>query len=245
MTQYQAVAEAIDRLGGVATLAQLYKIVPQIPGCAWNTKTPQASVRRIVQLHKDIFKLKPGLYGLVSRRKEIESRGIIAETAANTGSDSVKKSNHTYYQGLLLELGRAGGMDCWAPNQDKNKAFLGGVIGHFRTLDTIPTFTYPWLVKRCQTIDVCWFNRRKMPDSLFEVECSTDIQNSLLKFGDLQDFRARMVIVAAANRRSEFKHKLGINAFHDIKDRVLFLDFDSLVKQYESALAKRSIEVVL
>ena len=36
----------------------------------------------------------------------------------------------------------------------------------------------------------------EMPHSLFEIEHSTDIQNSLLKFNDLQDFYSRMVIVA-------------------------------------------------
>lgn len=35
-----------------------------------------------------------------------------------------------------------------------------------------------------------------MPHSFFEIEHSTDIQNSLLKFNDLQDFYVRMVIVA-------------------------------------------------
>jgi len=105
MTQYQAVTQAIDQLGGVATLAQLYKEVPRIPDCAWKTKTPQASIRRIVQLSQDLFKIKPGLYGLVSRRKEIEARGIIPETEANKDSEQLKQSNHTYYQGLLLLIG--------------------------------------------------------------------------------------------------------------------------------------------
>jgi hypothetical protein len=244
MTQYNAVAQAIDQLGGVATLAQLYKVVPQIPGCAWNTKTPQASVRRIVQLHKEIFKLKPGLYGLTRRRKELELRGIIAETPENKDSDLVKGSNHSYYQGLLLTVAKARGLDCWAPNQDRNKAFLDGTLGDLRTLPTMPGFGYPHLVRRCQTIDACWFNRRGMPDSLFEVEYSTDIQNSLLKFSDLQDFNVRMFIVADSNRRPEFTSKFRISAFYDIKDRVRFLDFVSLVKLYETTMSQQSFDVV-
>ena len=42
MTQYEAVTQALGRLGGVATLAQLYEEVPKIPGCSWQTKTPQS-----------------------------------------------------------------------------------------------------------------------------------------------------------------------------------------------------------
>ena len=72
-----------------------------------------------------------------------------------------------------------------------------------------------------------------MPGSLFEVEYSTDIQNSLLKFCDLQDFHTRMVIVAERSRHPEFRAKLAYSAFTDIRERVSFLDFGSLVKQYE------------
>lgn len=48
-----------------------------------------------------------------------------------------------------------------------------------------------------------------MPNSFFEVEYSTDIQNSLLKFCDLQqDFYTRMVIVSSIRRKQEFEKKM-------------------------------------
>ena len=245
MTQDQAVIQALDQLGGVATLAQLYKEVPKLPSCSWQTKTPQASIRRIVQLSKAIFKIKPGLYGLVSKRKEIEARGIIPETETNQGTEQVNQSNHTYYQGLLLLIGKYRNFDCWAPNQDRNKAFLAGTIDSVRSLKSLPQFSYPRLVKRTETVDVVWLNSRGMLNSLFEVEFSTDIQNSLLKFNDLQDFSAQMVIVADSNRRAEFAAKLGYSAFNDIRHRVRFLDFVSLVKRYELVVAESESEVQL
>ncbi len=245
MTQYDAVAQALEQLGGVATLAQLYHQVPKIPGCAWKTKTPNASIRRIVQLHKGIFKLKPGLYGLLSMKAQIEARGILQETARIRDSQDLQQSNHSYYQGLLLTIGHLRRYQCWAPNQDRNKAFLGGTIGTTRTLDALPAFSYPDLVKRCATVDVIWMNHRLMPGSLFEVEFSTDIQNSLLKFCDLQDFHTRMVIVAQRSRHPEFRAKLAYSAFADIRDRVSFLDFASLVKQYEHIASQGQTEVVL
>ena len=245
MTQFQAVTQALGHLGGVATLAQLYKEVPKIRGCSWQTKTPQASVRRIVQLSKDLFKIKPGLYGLAAKRKEIEARGIIPETDANQGSEQVMQSNHTYYQGLLLLIGKYRKYECWAPNQDRNKAFLAGTIDGVRSITSLPAFSYPRLVKRCATVDAVWLNSRGMPNSLFEVEFSTDIQNSLLKFNDLQDFFAQMVIVADSNRRSEFAAKLEYSAFTDIRHRVKFLDFASLVKRYELVVAQSETEVQL
>ena len=51
-----------------------------------------------------------------------------------------------------------------------------------------------------------------MPHSFYEIEHSTDIQNSLLKFNDLKDFSARMVIVADEKRHAEFGNKMNYAA---------------------------------
>ena len=114
-----------------------------------------------------------------------------------------------------------------------------------RTLKKIPPFSYADLVKRSETIDVIWFNEREMPHSFFEVESSTEIQNSLTKYIDLQDFYVRMFIVADKRRRPEYQAKLTRSSFEEIKDRVKFLDFETLVKQYENALEYEKIEVVV
>ena len=42
-------------------------------------KTPFASIRRIVQLDKNIYKIKPGLYGLTKFKSLNESKGFIQE----------------------------------------------------------------------------------------------------------------------------------------------------------------------
>lgn len=47
MRQYEAVIEAMEQLGGFATLGQLYPVALKIPGAVWGTKTPCASIRRI------------------------------------------------------------------------------------------------------------------------------------------------------------------------------------------------------
>ena len=106
MKQYEAVIETLDKLGGVATLAELNKEVFKIKDCEWKTKTPFASIRRIVQLTKGIYKIKPGLYGLEKYRKQIEDKGILVETEKNKDSDAVRTFNHTYYQGILLIIGK-------------------------------------------------------------------------------------------------------------------------------------------
>jgi hypothetical protein len=99
MKQHEAVIECLERLGGVATLGQLNNAVLKVPDCRWNTKTPFASIRRIVQTRPEIYKIKPGLYGLVANKAEIEARGILQETPSNKTSPETVNSNHAYYQG--------------------------------------------------------------------------------------------------------------------------------------------------
>ncbi|MBQ6237881.1 MAG: hypothetical protein IJK07_06655 [Bacteroidales bacterium] len=247
MTQAQAVIVTIEKLGGVATLNQINQHIFEIEDCVWGTKTPFASVRRIVQLTKGIYKIKPGLYALESHRKQLELEGIIEQTDKNKESEEIKTFNHSYYQGLLLEIGRMRNLDTFVPNQDKNKKFLKTPLGEIRTLQSIPPYSYPDLVERSSTIDVIWFNSHKMPHSFYEVEHSTDIQNSLLKFDDLRDFSARMVIVADEKRHLEFITKMGYDAFKALREnkRVDFLSYASLDKQYDQELQRQNMEFIL
>jgi hypothetical protein len=245
MKQYEAVRQALEKLGGVATLGQLNQETMKIKSCEWKTKTPFASIRRIVQLDKNIYKIKPGLYGLLKCKKEIEARGIISETSVNKNSNQVVEFNHSYYQGLLLTVGNLKGLKTFIPNQDKNKKFINKPLGDIRTLNSLPEYSYPNLIQRSSTIDVIWFNERKMPHSFFEVEYSTDIQNSLLKFNDLQDFSSRMIIVADVSRKNEYENKIRYTSFKDISDRVKFLDYESLSKQYERILEQQIFSTML
>lgn len=247
MTQAQAVIETIEKLGGIATLNQINCHVFEVVNCEWKTKTPFASVRRIVQQTKEIYKIKPGLYALESYRKQLEQDGIIVQTDKNRNSEEIKSFNHSYYQGLLLEIGRMRHLDTYVPNQDKNKKFLKTPLGEIRTLQVLPQYSFSELVERSATIDVIWFNEHKMPHSFYEIEHSTDIQNSLLKFNDLKDFSARMVIVADEKRHIEFGNKMNYDAFCTLKKdkRVSFLSYESLDKQYEQEVQKQNMDFIL
>ena len=166
MKQYEAVIETLEMLGGVATLGELNKEVFKIKDCEWRTKTPFASIRRIVQQTKGIYKIKPGLYGLEKYKKQLEGRGIITETDENKDSAEICKFNHTYYQGVLLIIGKYHNMQTFIPNQDKNKKFYNGQkLQELATLNEQPHYSYPQFIKRSSTIDTIWFNDRNMPDS--------------------------------------------------------------------------------
>ena len=247
MKQYEAVIQALETLGGVATLGQLYQEVFKIADCEWKTRTRFASIRRIVQTNREIYKVQRGLYALVKCKKQLESSGVVETTDANKDSKELQLFTHGHYQGMLLTIGNLYGLKTFAPSQDKNRLFGSQKLGCVRSMDKLPEFGYAPLVKRSSTIDTIWFNLRQMPHSFFEVEHSTDIQNSLLKYLDLQDFNARMFIVADASRKQSFLDKLKFEAFRQLReeDRVKFLSYDELEKSYHCAIEKSSLTTKL
>lgn len=243
MTQKEAVIQTLERLGGIATLGRLYQEVFKVRDCVWNTKTPFASIRSIVQLSNEIFKVRPGLWALESYRYKLECEGIIPSEHANIEDE---KYTHGYYQGLLIELGRLQKYETYVPSQDKHRKCLNQELGLMTSISEIPKFSYPYLVKKCSTIDVSWFHRNEshldvvMPIALFEVEHTTDIQNSLMKFSEMRWFNVKMYIVADVRRRNEFESKMSINVFSDLKKykKVEFISYDEVVEQYNRLVYK-------
>lgn len=220
MKQHEQVIEVMRKNGGYATLGFLNH---QVDVSNWKSKTPFASIRRIVQDDKYFFKIKPGLWALKELKKEVLDKFQIQNISQKENQDVF---NHTYFQGLLIEIGKLKGYKTYVPPQDKNKLFLEAPLGSISEIDNIFDFSYPEIVGRAKTVDVIWFNDRKMPYSFFEVEHSTDIQNSLLKFNDLQDFFSNFYIVSSISRKKEFDNKIAYRAFREIKDRIKFIDYD-------------------
>jgi len=121
-------------------------------------------------------------------------------------------------------------MKTFIPNQDKNKLFLNKPLKEITTLSDVYAFSYPEIIKYAKTVDVIWFNERKMPYAFFEIEHTTDIKNSLLKFYELQDFNAEFYIVADEHRRKNFNELISRSVFRTIKERIKFKNYDLLTE---------------
>ena len=76
MTQKQQVIDTMKENGGYATFQQLNHL---IDFSSWKTKTPQASVRQIVQVNDEFFRIKPGLWALVECKGEVLRKFDIQE----------------------------------------------------------------------------------------------------------------------------------------------------------------------
>ena len=226
MTQKQQVIDIMKENGGYATFQQLNYLMDF---SSWKTKTPQASVRQIVQVNDEFFRIKPGLWALVECKDEVLRKFDIQEN--NKASDDA--FTHSYYQGMIVELGNMHNFKTYVPNQDKNRLFLEKHLSEITTEKELPLFTYDSLANRARTVDVIWFNERKMPYRFYEVEHSTNISNSLDKFYELQDFRADFYIVADESRRKQFDSLLERSMYSKIEKYVKFFNYDNLAMQYE------------
>ena len=225
-TQAQQVIDTLRKIGGYATLGDLYHLVDTK---SWATKTPNESIRRIVQQSGEIFKIQPGLWALEECREEVMRKFDIEPQEEK----SVERFTHGYYQGLIIEIGNMKHYTTYVPAQDQNRKFIEKPLKDICSTIHIPAFSYKELTDRARTVDVIWFNERNMPDTFFEVEHSTDIQNSITKFCDLQDFNSRFLIVAPQNRKEEFDKVISRTAFKDVKKRVSFSSYESIYRQYE------------
>lgn len=224
-TQTDQVVDTLRAQGGYATLGSLYHLVDT---SQWKTNTPNESIRRIVQNSKEIFRIKPGLWALEECRQEVLHKFEIE------GNDpkSEERFTHGFYQGLIVEIGNMKHFTTYVPAQDQNRKFLERPLIDVCTTIHLPDFSYKQLTQRAKTVDVIWFNERNMPDSFFEVEHSTDIQNSIIKFCDLQDFHSRFLIVAPLNRREQYEKVINRTVFKDIRGRIGFKSYEDISIQY-------------
>lgn len=236
MKQYEAVIEVMKANGGYATLGFLNARVLKVPGPKWKTKTPAASIRRIVQDERFFFKIRPGLWAL----KEYRDR--IPFAPALKAKDSSREFTHAYYQGLLVEIGNLKSYETFVPAQDKNKKYLEARLGEVTTVREYPPFSYKRFTRCARTIDVTWFNDRKMPASFFEVEHTTSMRGSLVKFVELQDFASRLVIVADGSRKREFADRLAYAAFKPVAGSIKFWDYETVGQLHARTFELASLE---
>lgn len=227
MLQKDYVIEAMRANGGYATLQQLNMLVDF---STWKTKTPEASIRRIVQENDEFFRIQPGLWALREYENEVNKKFNIIKSNV----ESVSQFTHSYYQGIIVEIGNIKKLGTYVPPQDKNKFFLEKKLSDIITVHDIYKFTYDDIIRNAKTVDAIWFNERKMPCAFYEVEHTTNIKNSLNKFFELQDFRAKFYIVADKARKRQFEDVIGASIYNPIREMVGFVSYDDLVKQYSN-----------
>jgi hypothetical protein len=232
MNQREAVIETMKANGGFATLGHLYREVLKIPDVSWKSKTPFKSINRIVQNQEYFFKIRPGLWALLDAK---------ATLPADLRSTPKPESDHSYYQGLLVELGNLKKQQTFVPKQDRGKTYLGKRLGEMVSVDDIFPFTYEEVVRRASAVDVIWFDGRRMPTEFIEVENTTDMNGAFLKFVLLSGFHSTFRIVSPASRKLEYTAKIMHPSFSAIVTRTRFTSYELVSEMH----AKESEAVAL
>lgn len=231
-TWSEAIERAIIQNGYIATLKEIYKIAPVFKN--FSGLTPDRTINERVQRDKRFIKLKPGLYGLADHLDRLpdEFNPKVSKTQADED-----KITHAYIQGMLLEIGNSRGFQTFAP--DKSARFTTQKLCDIMTLQEIPKFTFDHILQSTKFIDVIWFNERNFPDTIFEVENSTNFRNSLVKFVELQDFATSMIMIAPNDKSklNKYNQEIEKSAFSSIKDRVKFRNYDKVVGFYNAQIA--------
>jgi len=225
MKQYEQVVKVMQDNKGFATLAFLNQ---QVDVSNWKTKTPFATIRRIVQDERFFFKIRPGLWALKDFYHKLPNHILELIEEQKDNYDKEKKNTHYYYQGIVSEIGTINQFDVYIPSQDKNRSFLNKKLKDVTSINSLPRFTFDSILNRIKSIDVVWINERKFPNTIFEIEHTTDFKNSLSKYYELIDFATDMVIVADKKKYKQFHSVIELKIFSDLKNRVIFCDYDSL-----------------
>ena len=125
-------------------------------------------------------------------------------------------------------MGSVRGYKTYVPAQDRNRAYGNQKLGEISDMTRLPNFGYQHFIRRARTVDVIWLNGRSMFSSLFEVELSTDMLNSLVKFNELRDFYTQFIIVAPEHRKNHFADRIDMDTFREIRRRVTFISTDQI-----------------
>ena len=241
MKQYESVIKVMEENKGYSTLNYLYEKVPNKPEFICKAKDPFANIRRIVQDKRFFFKIKPGLWALKSYQKKLPDEiNLLIEEDKDIKNEG--KFTHSYFQGMIIEIGIMKGYKTYIPPQDQNKKCLNKTLKEIVDLKTIYKFTYDKLIQKVKSIDVFWFNDRKFPVDVFEIEHTSDCRIALIKFLELQDFNLKMHIVSSSARKSGILNKIDFTAFRPIKHKVEFMDYDYIEKLHSKVSKLHFIE---
>ena len=134
-TQIQQVVSTVRNNGGFATFGQLYSL---LDFSEWDTQTPEASVRRIVQQSPELFfKTERGLWALEECRetvlKKFQLEGFDNPVPDEKVEERKQEFTHSYYQGLIVKIGNMHGAETFVAKGDQEKAFLGKTLKEVST----------------------------------------------------------------------------------------------------------------
>jgi hypothetical protein len=234
ITYPEGIRKVMQNNGGFAPLKLIYEKI-------WNYKdkslitglTPDKTIQKEVQKNPKFTKIGLGVYALTDFLDKLEVEKLKFEK-----KETSEVREHAQIQGMLLEVGNERGLDTYT--NDKKWVYENKTLGGLATLDKVPIFTYPNIIKDSVSfVDVAWFNSRGFPTRIYEVEDSTDFRDAFIKFKELEFFTTEFYCVAEdkENRRTKFEKEIEKSAFETIKSRTKFCTYDEVKYTHANTIA--------
>jgi len=227
LTYSEAIEQVMLNNGYFAPLKLVYREIWKYKDKAKiKGKTPNCTIQERVQRDPRFTRIGLGLYALTEFSDKIQKPEVPRK------KEEKAEFQHGRIQGMLLEIGGLEEYETYTP--DRNKNFGGKLLGSICTLTQCPLFTFANIVEQSvRFIDVIWFNERRFPARVFEVEHSTDFRSALIKFCELQDFTTDFFIVAPEARQQKYSTEIQKAAFTPIAKRCKFRSYEEVEGYYQ------------
>src|SRR5215213_8415024 len=224
-TWKDVVVNALQQLGGEASLKDITAIAQQDPKAGDNSKVRE-KVRQVVRAYK-IF------------QTVVEGSGIYRlapDVPASIDEKASTKSITDEIQGKLLFIGRVNNYETFAPADDRVKRqFAGHRLEDFvsvRDFSAHPRFKAEE-IKVIERIDVLWLSEVDgdlLPRFAFEVENSTKVLSGLNRLNTIPSwFPTRLFIVGeSANQKKRYNDFLNNQTFKARAERFSYKYFDDV-----------------
>lgn len=232
-TWKDVVVEALQELGGEASLKEITELALQDPKAKHNSAVRE-KVRQVVRSYKvfETVKEGSGIYRLVP---EAATQGLNQEASTKNITDEI--------QGKLLYIGRVNNYETFAPADDRTKRQFGGRrLEHFVSVRDLAE--HPRLKKEevsvIERIDVLWLSEIEgdlLPRFAFEIENATKVLTGLNRLLTIPGwFPTRLFIVGDDERQKKrFDEHLSGSTFKARAGRFGFKYCDEVRHLFETS----------
>jgi len=229
ITWKQLVAEALQQLGGEASLKDITAKLRQNPNRP-QTATWEATIRRVVRQYKIFEPIKTGGaagYRLISQAKLVSKKKSDADPHGNQ-------------QGMLLQLGQFCGYETFTNSTDKTiRTFGGQPISVFATVKNDDDALSALPLPKIRTADVIWMaedSEGLYPRYAFEIENSTKVRSGLLRLLRIPErFRTQLFIIGQGDDEEKlFDRYLKESPFRQHANRFRFFCYNQVSSFYDS-----------
>jgi len=236
-----AIITVVEKLGGSATLKELYQDIPKIREVSPHVDANhiiRAYLRRMTRVSGKLKRIGLGTYALPDLLLEQTLFGEKEEKIrAETLKGVSQRDLHSHVEGMLLELGNVYGYLTYTA--DPSAIFNGKTLEKFATLEGLPEFTSLALLNIADKIDVVWLRKRALvtvPKHTFDVEMTTDFSKALHRAYQLRDFKISFYMVSPIEKEGQFKKRLTTDPYTEISKRVFFRSLEDIFSLYETAI---------